>query len=66
MANAILTSPFALLMCLLSLSLLVAASIASVPGSSWTSATRPLRVITVVAVCLAITVVVARFLVMGS
>lgn len=66
MEVAILTSPHALMVCLLSLPILMAASIASVPGSPWASAVRPLRIMAVVAVCLAIAVVVARFLVMGS
>lgn len=66
MSNTILTSPYMLLLCLLSLPLLMAASIASLPGSPLASATRPLRIMAVVAVCLAITVVVARFVVMGS
>lgn len=66
MDNAILTSPYALLICLLSLPLLLAASIASVPGSPWASAAQPLRIASVVAVCLAVAVVVARFVVMGS
>lgn len=66
MDNPILTSPYALLISLLSLPLLVAASVAAVPESPWASVTLPLRVTAVVAVCLATAVVVARFLVMGS
>lgn len=66
MGYTILTNPLLFLMCLLSLPLLVAASIASVPGCPWASWNRPLRIMAVVATCLAIAVVVARFVVMGS
>lgn len=66
MVNEILTSPLALVLCLLALPLLVVASIASLPRSPWSAAAGRLRLAAAAAACFAIVVVAARFMVVVS
>lgn len=66
MVNQILTSPVALVLCLLALPLLVVASIASLPRSPWSAAAGRLRLAAAAAVGLAFVVVAARFVVVVS